>query len=438
MSDSPKEEKKTVKIIDKATGAVSRGESRGKKANRAEPKLEDNSSMSDKPSSPLSVGDDRRLEAQRVKSGTDNPQVEPTAMPAQGAVKENGLPSSSVPKDSKGITRVFDIIQRFYVASGAPKKITEPALKKLEERFLSAVQCSELLDLAQREDASLTRTVNLAFAAFEIHSTPTVKDLLLKFTVDAGRESFDLALENVDTWLPLTGEELPPAKELFRRYAARVEQIASSKEMLAKEKKERQVKLRNLLFLSLIWQANQGWVKEDEILRFLRTDGIFTTSTHYPSQAIEALLKTAYTQSSADFSPLGWLSRQVENTRVSQSSELERLQRDVERLTIERTQALDEIEALRRERDMLLGKTHDLEEAFNLQKQDAQHASIHQEDDKHRLRSQVTKALKSELPRLEEALIALRREPPKLHIVSHYVEETLDHLKKVLRDTEGE
>ena len=28
MSDSPKEEKKTVKIIDKATGAVSRGESR--------------------------------------------------------------------------------------------------------------------------------------------------------------------------------------------------------------------------------------------------------------------------------------------------------------------------------------------------------------------------------------------------------------------------
>lgn len=438
MSDSPKEEKKTVKIIDKATGAVSRGESRGKKANRAESRLEESSSTSDKPSSPLSVGADRRLEAQRIKSETDNPQVEPTAMPAQGAVKENGLPSSAVPKDSKGITRVFDIINRFYASSGTPKKITEPALKKLEERTLTAAQHTELLDLAHREDVALNRTVNLAFAAFDIHSNLTIKDLLLKFTVDAGRERFDLTLERVDVWLPLTDEGRTPVKELFRRYISRVESLETSQEMPAKEKKERLNKLRNLLFLSLIWQASQGWAREDEILRFLRTDGIFTTSTHYPNQAIEALLKTAYTQSSADFSPLGWLSRQIENTRASQFSELERLQRDVERLTIERTQALDEIEALRRERNTLLGKASDLEEALHLQKQDAQHASIHQEDDKHRLRSQVTKALKGELPRLEEALIALRRDPPKLHIVSHYVEETLDHLKKVLRDTEGE
>jgi hypothetical protein len=438
MSDSPKEEKRTVKIIDKATGAVSQGESRGKKASKAEPRLEESSSTSDESSLPLSAGADRRLEAQRVKSETDNPQVEPTAMPKKGTAKENGLPSSTVPKDSKGVTRVFDIINRFYASSGTPKKITEPALKKLEERTISAAQHTELLDFAQREDVSLNRTVNLAFAAFEIHSNPTIKDLLLKFTVDAGRERFDLALENVDVWLPLTDEGRTPVKELFRRYISRVEQLETSQEMPTKEKKERLTKLRNLLFLSLIWQAGQGWAREDEILRFLRTDGIFTTSTHYPNQAIEALLKTAYTQSSADFSPLGWLSRQIESTRASQFSELERLQRDVERLTIERTQALDEIEALRRERNTLLGKTSDLEEALHLQKQDAQHASIHQEDDKHRLRSQVTKALKGELPRLEEALIALRRDPPKLHIVSHYVEETLDHLKKVLRDTEGE
>lgn len=435
MTDSPKDDKKFVPIFNKTTGIASRGEAQAGKGNKTIKRPGAQSLTSDTapevPKQHQAIGPGGQMSASDTS--------EDSALVA-ASNKEPGKVSGTLPTSNgnKNITRVFDIIQRFYVTSGAPKKITEPALKKLEERSLSAVQCSELLDLAQREDASLTRTVNLAFAAFETHSNLTVKDLLLKFTVDAGRKSFDLALENVDAWLPLTGEELPPAKELFRRYAARAEQIASSKEVLAKEKKERQAKLRNLLFLSLIWQANQGWVKEDEVLRFLRADGIFTISTHYPSQAMEVLLKTAYTQNNADFSALGWLSRQIENTKASQSSELERLQRDKERLTIEHTQAQEDIEALRHERDTLINKIGELEEALNLQKQNAQHASIHQEDDKHRLRSQVTKVLKSELPRLEEALIALQRDPPKLHIVSHYVEETLDHLKKVLRDTEGE
>lgn len=431
MTDSPKDDKKFVPIFNKTTGIVSRGEAQAGKGNKTIKRPGAQSLTSD-------TAPEVPKQHQDIGLSASDTSEESALVAASNPESDKVSGTLTISNGNKNITRVFDIIQRFYVTSGAPKKITEPALKKLEERSLSAVQYSELLDLAQREDASLTRTVNLAFAAFEIHSNLTVKDLLLKYTVDAGRESFDLALENVDVWLPLTGEELPPAKELFRRYAARAEQLASSKEMLAKEKKERQAKLRNLLFLSLIWQANQGWVKEDEILRFLRADGIFTISTHYPSQAMEVLLKTAYTQNNADLSALGWLSRQIENTKASQSSELKRLQRDKERLTIEHTHAQEEIEALRHERDTLINKIGELEEALNLQKQNAQHASIHQEDDKHRLRSQVTKVLKSELPRLEEALIALQRDPPKLHIVSHYVEETLDHLKKVLRDTEGE
>ncbi len=214
--------------------------------------------------------------------------------------------------------------------------------------------------------------------------------------------------------------------------------MESSKEVPAKEKKERLARLHNLLFLSLIWQASQEWAKDEDILRFLRAEAVFTTSTHYPTQATEALLKAAYTQSTTDFSPLGWLSRQIENTKASQSSELERLQRDVERLSAERDQTQQEINALRQERDTLLGKTCELEQSLHQERQNAQTTSIHLEDDKHRLRSQVTKALKSEVPRLEEALIALQRDPPKLHIVSPYVEETLEHLKKVLREIEGE
>lgn len=423
MTDSKKDESRSVKITSKATGAVSQGERRGKQASKhqGQPESKTPSPGATSPSSRVHSNERPAIDKEQGKGSE----------PATAATRNQT-------KNSKGISRVFDIIQRFYATSSTSKKITEPALKKLEERTLSAGQRSELLDLAQREDTSLSRTVNLAFAAFEIHSNRTIKDLLLKFAVDAGREGFDLAMESVDAWLPLTDDERPPLRELFRRYASRVEQVAVNKDVSAKEKKESLTKLRNLLFLSMIWQANQGWAKEDDILRFLRADGVFTTGTHYPTQATEALLKTAYTQNADDFSPLGWLSRQIENTKAIQASELERLGKDVERLTAERDRAQEEISTLRQERDTLLEKTGELEQRLHQEKQNAQTTSIHLEDDKHRLRSRVTKTLKSEVPRLEEALIALHRDPPKLHIVSPYVEETLMHLKKILRETEGE
>lgn len=438
MSDSPKDEKKAVTIIDKATGAVSRGESRGNQPDNEETEREA------EPSSPATMQQasatsrDRRPGGHYRARETDQDAMPMASSSGQEGAKENDSPSSKRPKGSKAVTRVFDIIKRFYASSGTAKKITEPALKKLEERTLSAVQRSELLDLAQREDASLARTVNLAFAAFEIHTNRTIKDLLLKFAIDAGREGFDLAMERVDDWLPLSDDDRIPSKELFRRYASRAEQAASSKGVPAQEKKERLAKLRNLLFLSLIWQANQGCAREDEMLRFLRAEGVFTTSTHYPTQATEALLKAAYTQATADFFPLGWLSRQIENTKTSQASELERLERDVKRLTAERDQARQEHTALCHEHDALLARVEELEQALHREKQNAQTTSAHLEDDKHRLRSQVTKALKSEVPRLEEALTALQRDPPKLHIVSHYMDETLEQLKKILREIEGE
>ena len=437
MSDSPKEDRKSVPIINKTTGAVSRGESRGKQHNDSEYEREGEHSSPPATQQASAIGRDRRPGGHYRATETDRGAAPLSPSSSGEGTKGGDSASSKGAKGSKPVTRVFDIIKHFYASSGASKRIKEPALKKLEERTLSAAQRSELLDLAQREDASLARTVNLAFAAFEIRSNHTIKDLLLKFAIDASRGGFDLAMEPVDDWLPLSDDDRIPAKELFRRYASRVQQVEGSKELPAKEKKEHIARLRNLLFLSLIWQANQGWIREDEILRFLRAEGVFTTSTHYPTQATEALLKAAYSQATADFSPLGWLSRQIENSRARQASDLERLERDVKQLTAERDEARQERTALHHEHDALMARVNELEQALHHEKQNAKNTSVHLEDDKHRLRSKVTKVMKSEVPRLEEALIALQRDPPKLHIVSHYVEETLGQLKKILGDTEG-
>ncbi|MBZ9539995.1 MULTISPECIES: hypothetical protein [Modicisalibacter] len=435
MSDSPRDDKKFVPIFNKTTGAASQGEAQAGKALNTNKRSDTKAPTPAENPAVSRAHQDIRQGGQSHASDSERSSESGTRSTQELDKKSD---TSTQSKSSKNITCVSDIIKRFYASSGTPKRITEPALRKLEERTLSAAQRSELLDLAQREDAALARTVNLAFAAFEIYSNHTIRDLLLKFAIDAGRETFDLAMEPVDDWLPLSDEDRKPAKELFRRYVSRVQQVEGNKKVPAKEKKERLTKLRNLLFLSLIWQANQGWAGEEEILRFLRAEGVFTTSTHYPTQAREALLKSAYTQASADFSPLGWLSRQIENTKIRQASDLERLERDVKRLTAERDQIHQEHTSLRHEHDALMARVEELEQALHQEKESAQTTSVHLEDDKHRLRAQVTKALKNEVPRLEEALIALRLDPPKLHIVSHYVEDALDNIKKVLHRTEGE
>ncbi len=179
MTDSPKDDKRSVPIFNKATGAVSRGEPRGKQASKNQ------SQAGAKTPSPGATSPASQTHSNERPSAIEKEQGNGSE-PATAA-------SRNQTKGSKAVSRVFDIIERFYASSGTPKRITEPALKKLEERTLSAAQRSELLDLAQREDASLSRTVSLAFAAIEIHSNRTIKDLLLKFAIDAGREGFDLA-----------------------------------------------------------------------------------------------------------------------------------------------------------------------------------------------------------------------------------------------------
>ncbi len=62
--------------------------------------------------------------------------------------------------------------------------------------------------------------------------------------------------------------------------------------------------------------------------------------------------------------------------------------------------------------------------------------SVRYEDKLHRLRVSVLKALKPEIPRLEEALIALTRSPPKLHITDHYVRDTLNAVRHIVKSLE--
>lgn len=372
-----------------------------------------------------------------LSNNSESSGMEPSSAAEPSVVAEETKKSITA-TTTPGVTRVYDMVKRFYSSSGTPKKIPETAFKKLEERGVSGAQYEDLLMLASKEDPTLTRTLNLAFAANETRSDKVIKSLLLMFAVDVGRKVFDQPLENVDYWLPKTSDDKHSILELVKRYAAIDARLVASEALKAKEKKEGRAKIRNILFLNVLWQTFQGWAKEDDLLRLLRAESLFNASSLYPGQAQESLLKTAYADTAGEFSSLSWLAKQVEATKQQQKSEIDRLQREAEQMAVLQDRANEEIASLREEREALTAQVNELEQRLRQEQQNVQTTSVHLEDDKHRLRSQVTKGLKSEVPRLEEALTALRRDPPKLHIVSHYVEETLLQIKEILRKTEGE
>jgi hypothetical protein len=66
------------------------------------------------------------------------------------------------------------------------------------------------------------------------------------------------------------------------------------------------------------------------------------------------------------------------------------------------------------------------------------HARVHMGDDKEQLRSRLLRRLKTETNLLEEGLHALRRDPPKIHVMDDHAERALEGLYKEIKELESE
>lgn len=87
-----------------------------------------------------------------------------------------------------------------------------------------------------------------------------------------------------------------------------------------------------------------------------------------------------------------------------------------------------------RERDTRIAE---LEQALAREKQDYEHSRIHLKDDYKQLRTRVLRRLKAEVSLLTDGLHALRRVPPKPHVMDDHAERALDGLKKEIHELES-
>ena len=84
-----------------------------------------------------------------------------------------------------------------------------------------------------------------------------------------------------------------------------------------------------------------------------------------------------------------------------------------------------------KQRDEKIAK---LVKALDKETQNHQNTRLHLQDDKEQLRTRLLRRLKAEVSLLDEGLHALRRDPPKVHVMEDHAERALEGIKKEIKE----
>jgi hypothetical protein len=98
------------------------------------------------------------------------------------------------------------------------------------------------------------------------------------------------------------------------------------------------------------------------------------------------------------------------------------------------SERVQELQAQLNERDQRIA---DLQKDLAGERQAHDHSRIHLKDDYEQLRTRMLRRLKAEASLLTDGLQALRRDPPKTHVMDDHAERALEGLKKEIRGLES-
>lgn len=200
----------------------------------------------------------------------------------------------------------------------------------------------------------------------------------------------------------------------------------------AKKKDGEQCKANAVHCLLLLFRATRG-TSIERIQRHLQIGLWAPVGRRYKSEVdmLHALLNTRDAAAASITHAL--LEKQVlehsRNAQAARSSE-ERATSRASQLEEQLTGVEEKLATAQAEADRL---TNQLQQATQAHAND----SAHWKDDYEKLRGQVLRRLKDELSLLDEGLQALRRDPPKVHVMVDHAERAIDGLKMEMERLRG-
>ena len=132
----------------------------------------------------------------------------------------------------------------------------------------------------------------------------------------------------------------------------------------------------------------------------------------------------------ADAPGLAWLlddqTRQVQQA----DARSDQLEREMRQLAAAKSLAEERLKQCEAELAEKTARLNELQAQLDTAQEQSRIQGVHSNDDLSRLRGQVLRVLNSELPILQDVLIALDRDPPKVAVAREYLGSVVEKLNK--------
>lgn len=346
------------------------------------------------------------------------------------AIAETSLETASISKlkdkEQQKIEGLADFLEHFYVGK-TKSSLADATLRKLVKNArIEEARRYELLALAEENDPTLEKSLNLMLLAADLSGYRGIEEQFRYFAAEVGRRVQGQGKRSLESWLPRTTDDGVSLDAMASEVREAMQKVTASEVPVA-DKKKAQRRLECGFYLACQWRIYQG-IAPRELIGMLRRS--ILAPNPLQRERSDGLVRLLASQPFSDVPGLTWLLDDQARLVQQADARADQLEREMRQLAAAKSQAEEQLKACEAE---LADKTARLNE-FQAQLGAAQEQSriqeVHSNDDLSRLRGQVLRVLNSEMPILQDVLIALDREPPKVTVAREYLGGVVEKLNK--------
>ena len=329
-------------------------------------------------------------------------------------------------KEQQKIESLADFLEHFFVGK-TKSSLADATLRKLVKNArIEEVRRYELLALAEENDPTLEKSLNLMLLAADLNGYRSIEEQLRYFAAEVGRRVQGQGKRSLEYWLPRTTDDGLSLEVIANEVREAMQKVAAS-EVPAPDKKKAQKRLECGFYLACQWRLYQGTA-----LRELA--GVLRRSILAPNplqrERSDGLVRLLASQPFGDVPGLSWLLDDQARMVQQADARADQLEREMSQLAVAKSQAEEQLKACEAELADKTARLDGLQAQLGAAQEQSRIQEVHSNDDLSRLRGQVLRVLNSEMPILQDVLIALDREPPKVTVAREYLGSVVEKLNK--------
>lgn len=337
---------------------------------------------------------------------------------------------SSMESKQQKIEDLADFLEKFYQGIGKPS--LNSILSKLKKNSSFDERRKEIIEIAKQNDPILEKSSRLIEQATNLDHNEEIKSLLYFFVAEVAR-----SFPKESCWLPPASADLNDNKFDLKQFFEEAENAKQQTNKLNKKEKETELKkLESLFYLACQWhlflnKEMDSYYLVDmlhkNLLKSVKNQNNHRQNSDLINFLINHLFKTENNKECRGLICLLDVQKQEIEKAKKQSEADKKRVFEIEKDNIEVKKKLktceQEIVDLKRQISDLHEKNATLEKESRVK-------ILHLNDKLSQSRGQTLKFFENELPSIQDVLIALERDIPKIGVAREYLGNIIEKMSK--------